>query len=169
MELIDLPQLTDEHRAQLEGDEEDPFDGARSDFSFQQKEARIGLFDDTRLVAAAGWVNVEVEVDGTRFPVLGIGGVIVNADYRGRGLARRAVEAVLERGATAGGPGFALLFCLDDRAGLYLKLGFSEIAYPVTVDQPDGPAEMSLIAMWRALEPGARWPDGPVRVHGLPF
>ena len=168
MELIDLPELTDEHRAQLEGDEEDPFDGARSDFTFQRKEARLGLFDGERLVAAAGWVHVVVEVAGTRFPVLGIGGVIVNADYRGRGLARQAVEAVLER-ATEDGPEFAMLFCLDDRAGLYLKLGFNEIAAPVTVDQPDGPAEMELLAMWRALDPGARWPDGPVRLHGQPF
>jgi predicted N-acetyltransferase YhbS len=168
MELIELPELTDEHRAQLEGDEEDPFDGARSNFVFQPKEVRVALQDGDRVVAAAGWLHVEVEVAGTRFPVLGVGGVIVNADHRGRGLARRVVEEVLER-ADKDGADFALLFCLDDRAGLYRKLGFTEIAAPVTVDQPGGPKRMQLLAMWRALAPEARWPDGPVRLHGKPF
>jgi GNAT superfamily N-acetyltransferase len=168
MELIELPELTEEHKAQLEGDEEDPFDGARADLTFEKKERRVGFLDGDRLVAAAGWLHVEVEVAGARFPVLGIGGVIVNADYRGRGLARQAVEAALERGATDG-LGLAMLFCLDDRAGLYRKLGFEEIEAPVTVDQPNGQTEMPLVAMWKALTPGAPWPDGPVRLLGLPF
>jgi GNAT superfamily N-acetyltransferase len=168
MELIELAELTELERAQLEGDEDDPFEHARAPLHFRPKEGRLGLLDGDRLVAAAGWVPAEVEVAGARFPVLGVGGVIVNADYRGRGLARRAVEAVLERSA-GGGLDLAMLFCLDDRAGLYRRLGFAEIDSPVTIEQPDGPVRMPLVAMWRALRPGAEWPAGPVALLGLPF
>ena len=43
--------------------------------------------DDGRLVASTGFVVVEAEVAAARFEVVGIGGVIVNQAYRGRGKA----------------------------------------------------------------------------------
>ena len=94
-------------------------------------------------------VSVEIEVAGERFPVVGIGGVIVNAGYRSRGFARTVVEAALARARTFG-PAFAILFCHADRAGLHVKLGFDEVAAEVRVEQPDGYAEMKLLTMWRA-------------------
>ena len=102
-------------------------------------------------------------------PVVGLGGVIVLAAHRGRGLAREVVEAALVR-ARALGPEFAMLFCLADRRGLYAKLGFAVVDAEVHVEQPDaGLVAIALCTMWRALRPGARWPDGPVTLRGLPF
>src|ERR1039458_2304244 len=71
----------------------------------------------------------------------GFGGVIVRADHRGRGLAREVAQAALAKARTLG-PAFALLFCHEDRAGLYRKLGFAEIISEVVVKQPDGCAPM---------------------------
>jgi predicted N-acetyltransferase YhbS len=113
-------------------------------------------------------VRVEVEVAGARFPVVGIGGVIVSAGYRSRGFARAVVEAAVSRARTLG-PEFALLFCHADRSGLYRKLGFADVEAPVSVQQPDGYAPMRQLAMWRALAEDAGWPDGPVTMHSLPF
>jgi hypothetical protein len=67
------------------------------------------------------------------------------------------------------GPAFALLFCHSSRAGLYRRLDFVRVTSPVSVEQPDGSADMPLHTMARALAPGATWPPGPVTVCSLPF
>jgi hypothetical protein len=94
--------------------------------------------------------------------------VFVNRDYRDQGHLRPVFDAALERAKTLG-PDTAMLFCAEWNVALYAHFGFREIAAPVTVDQPGGPKAMSDHAMWRPLREGATWPDGPVRVRGLPF
>jgi predicted N-acetyltransferase YhbS len=168
MEIVDLGRLTDEDRAQLEGDERDPFDAAGVTLRYRPKDRHVALRDGGRLVASAGLTAAEVEVAGQRFPVVGLGGVIVNADHRGRGLARRVVEEALIRAAATGLP-FVMLFCHADRAGLYERLGFATITSPVSVKQQDGFEPMTQRAMWKALQPGVSWPLGDVTVHDLPF
>ena len=170
MEITRFGDLTDEDRAQLEGDEPDPFDAAGIDLTFRPKDRHMGVRDETgRLIASAGFVLAEVEVDGReRFGVLGIGGVIVAAAQRGRGLARVVVEAVLDEGARLG-PEFALLFAHADRAGLYRKLGFAELQSPLEVLQPRGRAVVPQLAMWRRLTASRDWPAGPAVLQSLPF
>jgi len=169
MEIVEFGQLTAGQRGELEGDELDPFEASGITLQFQRKERHVALRDERgRLVASAGMVIVEVEVAGERFPAVGLGGVIVNAAYRGRGLARAVVTAAISKGATLG-PRFMILFCHDDRAGLYRRLGFAEQERPVLVQQPDGYAEMPMVTMWRALTPGANWPRGDLTVQDLPF
>jgi predicted N-acetyltransferase YhbS len=169
MEVIEFGSLTDEHRRALEGDEPDPFDTAGLTLRFRPKDWHVGLKDESgRLVASTGMVSVEVEVDRERFPVVGVGGVIVSAPYRGRGLALRVVELALAR-ARLLGPKFAILFCHEDRAGLYRKLGFAVISDSVLVEQPTGLVSMPQRTMWLALRDQATWPQGEVTVHSLPF
>jgi predicted N-acetyltransferase YhbS len=169
MEIVELGLLTDEQRGELEGDELDPFDDAGMTLRYRAKDRHVALRgDDGRLVASAGLTATEAEVAGKRFPVAGLGGVIVNADRRGLGLARRIVEEALIR-ARAMGPAFVILFCHPDRVGLYERLGFATIAFPVSVEQPHGFETMTQRTMWRALRLDASWPPGPVRVYGLPF
>lgn len=169
LELVDFGDLTDAQRDQLEGDEVDPFDAAGVALVFGPKERHAGLADaEGRLVASAGLTRSEVEAGGERFAVVGIGGVIVNAAHRSQGLARRVVEAALDR-ATQMGPEHAVLFCHPDRAGLYDRLGFAPVRAPVRVRQPNGYAVIPQDTMWRALRPEARWPDGPATFHTLPF
>lgn len=169
MEIVDLERLSKREWAELEGDEDDPFDDAGMELSWRPKERHVALrAPDGSLVAAAGLTIAQLDVDGRRIAVVGLGSVIVNAAHRGQGHGRRIVEAALDR-AGAMGPQFMILFCHSDRAGLYSRLGFTEITSTVTVDQPDGELEIPMLTMWRALQPGACWPDGPVRLDGLPF
>jgi len=151
MKIVEFDHMTTGRRDELEGDEDDPFDAAGTTLSFQRKECHVGLRDESgRLVASAGMLIVEVDVAGERFPVVGVGGVIVTAAHRGRGLARTVVNAALTKAATMG-PAFVILFCHEDRKGLYRRLGFEEVEPPVLVQQPDGYAEMTMRTMWRAL------------------
>jgi predicted N-acetyltransferase YhbS len=169
MEIIEFGQLTHEARAELDGNEEDPFDAVGATLVYQGKDRHVGLRDDAgRLVASTGMLVVDVEVQDQCFPVVGVGGVIVNAHHRGRGLARQVVQAPLTR-AQGLGPAFALPFCHEDRAGLYRKLGFLDIVSAVVVKEPDGYKAMADRTMWHSLRPDATWPSGEVTVYGLPF
>lgn len=169
VEIVEFGPLTDALRRELEGDESDPFDASGITLHFQPKDRHVGLRDDAgRLVASTGIVMAEVEVDHERFSVVGLGGVIVTAQYRGRGLGRQVVQAALAK-ATKLGPAFALLFCHEDRAGLYRKLGFSPVDAEVVVWQAAGYVSMTQQTMWRPLHGAREWPPGDVVVHSLPF
>jgi GNAT superfamily N-acetyltransferase len=168
--LVELDALPPEVRTALEGDEHDPFDAARiPPIAWRKKTHHVVAYgDDRRPIASTGTLVASVEVAGGRFEVVGVGGVLVNAQHRGHGLARIVVTAALDRAAPLGHD-FAVLFCFEDRAGLYAKLGFAAVADAVTVEQPDGPLVIPQVTMWRPFRPGARWPDGPVTVLGQPF
>jgi predicted GNAT family N-acyltransferase len=171
MQVVRFGRLTDVQRAELEGDEPDPFGSSalEQQLSWRSKDQHVGLQEDGRLVASAGVVVAEVAVgDLPAIDVVGIGGVIVNATRRGQGLGKRVVEEVLQLAQTVG-PDIAMLFCHSDRAGLYRRHGFAEVSEEVVVDQPDGPAAMPMVTMWRPLRDGVRLPAGPVRLTGLPF
>lgn len=172
VELIDLGRLSDEQYAELVGDEDDPWDAAEFGLQWRPKDHHVALRDDDgRLLAAAGLVVVEVQF-GARppIPVVGLGGVIVTASHRGRGFGQRVISEALRR-AEAVGPEIAMLFCRAESVELYRRHGFAEAPAPVFVDQPDGIVEISGagVVMWRPLGPGARLPDGIVKVNGLPF
>jgi len=172
VELIEFGRLNDEQSATLVGNEDDPWDAAEFGLEWRPKDHHVALRDDDgRLVAAAGLVVVEVQFDDQPpIPVVGVGGVIVTASHRGRGLGRRVISEALIR-AEAMGPEIAMLFCRIESAGLYRRHGFAEVPATVFVDQPDGIAEISGAGgtMWRPLKAGARLPDGSVKVIGLPF
>lgn len=172
MEMIELGGLSTEERAELEGDEADPFDAQRigMTLSWRAKDMHVALRSpEGRLVASAGLLLAEVDAGDERsIPVVGIGGVIVAAAHRGQGLANQVIMGALRR-ASRLGPAFALLFCYRDRMGLYQRHGFTEIPPPVMAQQPGGLVEMPMVAMWRALRAGARLPSGPVVLTGFPF
>jgi predicted N-acetyltransferase YhbS len=170
VELIELGRLTDAQHAELEEGDADPWGAAANALRWRPKDLHVALRQpEGRLVASAGLVIAEVQVaDASPMQVVGLGGVIVFAPYRGQGLGSRVIAAALHRAATLG-PGAAMLFCDRDRAGLYERHGFVEIDSPVMVQQPDRHLEMPLVSMWRWLHEGVTLRSGPVTLHGLPF
>jgi GNAT superfamily N-acetyltransferase len=170
LEVVELGRFSEAQRVELEAGEEDPFDARGNTLTWRPKERHIALRDsDGRLVASTGFVLAEAQV-GDELPLrfVGIGGVFVTSARRGQGLGRRILIEALRVARTLGTP-IALLFCHPDRSGLYRRHGFREVAAPVLVRQPQGYAEMPMVAMWRPLRENATLADGPVTVHSLPF
>jgi predicted GNAT family N-acyltransferase len=170
MELVELQEVTSQQWRALLAGERQPWGGDAEGLVWGDKQRHVGLRDDHgRLVALAGAVTIEVEVALVeRFQVVGVGGVLVTASERGRGLVWELLRALLEIAAEMG-PERAMLFCRPQLTGLYGRLGFAEIAGPTSVRQPDGMVEMPLRTMWRPLRAGVGWPRGRVEVLGLPF
>lgn len=170
VELIEFGKLSSERYAELVGDEQDPWDAADSTLEWRPKDRHVAVRDDDgMLAAAAGLVVADVQFgEQAPVPVVGIGGVIVVARHRGRGLGRQVISEVV-RCAQNLGPEMAMLFCRPDRAELYRKYGFAEVPGRVLVDQSTGVLQMPPVTMWRPLTEGVRLHDGVVRVHGLPF
>ncbi len=170
MEVVEFGRLSSTQRAELEGDEVDPFDASGMMLHWRAKDRHVALRGaDGRLMASAGLLVADIQVgDESVIPVVGLGGVIVSARHRGQGLASRVITEAL-RCAEAMGPAIAILFCHPDRAGLYQRHGFVETGRPVFVQQLSGFVEMPQLAMWRVIRDGATLPPGRVLVHSAPF
>ncbi|MFF5920905.1 GNAT family N-acetyltransferase [Streptomyces flavochromogenes] len=155
-------------RSEIFGEAADPFGVDEWGLVWLPKEYHFGIRSEGRLLAHAGLLVLPLSVGGSRMDVVGLGGVAVASDRRGRGLAARVVGGALEHARTLG-PEFALLFCRPDVSGLYARLGWNEVVGDVEVEQPDGPVTMPLRTMWFPLRRGSRWPEGPVRLHSRPM
>ncbi|MGH2907867.1 MAG: GNAT family N-acetyltransferase [Solirubrobacteraceae bacterium] len=170
MQVVEFGRLTMRDWAELvEGDDE-PFGATCAGFEFRPKDHHVGIRDPNgTLLAAGGWSRVELEVDGHgRFDVIGVGALIVRREHRGSGLAT-PVMARLRELVEATGAELCLLLCEPHLEPLYARRGYRSVADRVWVRQPSGPVRWPLPAMWRPVAPAARWPAGPVRIHGLPF
>jgi GNAT superfamily N-acetyltransferase len=149
--------------------EDDPFGVGDDPTEWRAKTQHSRLRDGGgRLIASVGLVVADVEAGAETFPVVGVGGVIVTWEHRGHGHLRPVLEDALEWAATLG-PERAMLWCSLEKATLYARFGFSAITAPVTVEQPGGATQLLMGAMWRPLREGVGWPEGDVRVAGLPF
>jgi predicted GNAT family N-acyltransferase len=168
--LVELDAVTHDDWERVIAGEQQPFGGVGEDLRWRDKTRHVGVRDDRgTLVAMAGLVLSDVRVAvAPAFQVAGIGGVIVTKAARGRGLARMMIERLLEIAVELEAER-AVLFCLPENVGLYAKFGFQPIAQPVWAQQPEGPIEVPMRAMWKALACARTWPEGRVEVLGEPF
>jgi GNAT superfamily N-acetyltransferase len=166
---IELPSVDSKVWSALQGDDPHPWGGEAEALEWAEKTHYVGVpAEQGGLLAMAAALVADVAAGGEPFAVVGVGGVIVRPEMRGRGLARVVVEAILEV-AQRLGPERAMLFCREPLVAMYDRFGFQSIEEPVTAAQPGGRIEMPLRAMWRPLREGARWPPGAVEVLGEPF
>ncbi|MFE9610142.1 GNAT family N-acetyltransferase [Streptomyces sp. NPDC006012] len=165
---VRLTRYTRTEQQEILGDGEDPFGVAHVGLTWLPKEDHFGIRLGGRLVAHAGLVRLPVSVGGARGEVVGVGGVAVAPEVRGRGLAREVVAAALDQARTLG-PGHALLFCRDPLVPFYGRLGWRALDQDVRVEQQEGPVVMPLRTMVTPLHDGAVWPTGAVRLLSFPM
>ncbi|MED7954190.1 GNAT family N-acetyltransferase [Streptomyces sp. BE303] len=169
--VVTLDRYGPPEQAEILGDGPDPYGVADTGLTWLPKEVHFGVraVEDGRLVAHTGLLRLPLTVGGVDLEVMGVGGVAVAAELRGRGLARAVVGAALNH-ARALGHRRALLFCRPPLVPVYRRLGWRELLADVHVEQPEGRvALMPLRTMWTPLAAGTEWPEGPVRLRSLPM
>ncbi|MFF5372055.1 GNAT family N-acetyltransferase [Streptomyces sp. NPDC013187] len=164
-----LPRYTKTEQDEILGSGDDPFGVAAAGLTWLPKEEHFGVRLDGRLVAHAGLLRLPIAVEGEETEVMGVGGVAVAPDVRGRGLARLVLAAALDHARTQG-PRHALLFCRPPLVPLYRRLGWHPLDTDVLVEQPgSGVVTMPLHTMVTPLRDDAHWPPGRVRLYSLPM
>jgi GNAT superfamily N-acetyltransferase len=123
---------------------------------------------DGSIVSRLGIVDREVEVGGALVRVAGVGGVGTLPQWRGRGLARLALERVAGCTRDDLGADFGLLICGDAMSGFYARSGWTRISSPIWYDQPSGRRLLGGVAMVLSARRSV-WPAGTVYLRGLPF
>ena len=166
--MVRLAEYTKTEQAEILGAGADPFGVADTGLTWLPKEDHFGIRVGGRLVAHAGLLRLPLSIGGAETEVVGVGGVAVAPDVRGRGLARQVVAEALNHARTMG-PRHGLLFCRPPLVALYERLGWREVNQDVHVDQPEGPVIMPLRTMWTPLHHGATWRTGAVRLLSFPM
>lgn len=133
---------------------------------------------DWRVLATAGGdlighlsiVEREVTVGGKALLLAGIGAVIVQPGWRGRGVGRALLaraEALMREETAAD---FGLLICEDHRLTFYTVLGWQPAPGPLTFTNWRGECEQAnQHILIRPLRAGAIWPPGEIDLRGLPW
>ncbi|MFM9373450.1 GNAT family N-acetyltransferase [Streptomyces sp. Da 82-17] len=170
---VRLPEFSRSDLVEILGDGDDLFGVADTGLTWLPKDVHFGIRLDGRLVAHAGLLRVPVTIGDDDLELVGVGGVAVAPDVRGRGLARQVVAAALDHARTMG-PRHAFLFCRPPLVPLYARLGFRLLDQDVTVEQHEGPVVMPLRTMWQPLHEaadgtGAAWPAGALRLRSFPM
>ncbi|WP_371622296.1 GNAT family N-acetyltransferase [Streptomyces sp. NBC_01116] len=166
--VVRLTEYTKTEQIEIIGDSADPFGVADAGLTWLPKDDHFGIRQKGRLVAHAGLLRLPLSIGGAGTQVVGVGGVAVAPDLRGRGLARLVVSAAVDHARTMG-PQYGLLFCRPPLVPLYQRLGWRTVEQDVHVEQPEGPVIMPLRTMWTPLCDGANWPAGEVRLLSLPM
>jgi GNAT superfamily N-acetyltransferase len=169
MELVDLPDFGPDEYDEIVDGEEDPFGTEHLGIEWCPKDCHVGLEDDGRLVAHAGWLTTDARMaNGELIEVLGLGGVMLHRRYRGSGVGRLVVTGAMDRMRRQSAV-IAMLFCRPERLRFYGDLGWFPITEPVTVGQPGGSIVMPLRTCWLPLTQGTILPVGAIEFPGLPF
>ena len=168
MEVAEVPRFGQDDAAALAGGEGDPYGTDHLGITWTPKDRHVVITDAGRTIAHAGFLAIEVEVEGTRIPGVGLGGVMVHPTFRGRGIGVFLLEETISRMRSTGRP-FALLFCRDVRLAFYERMGWQRVPGDVTVDQESGPLVMPLLTCWYTFDPERAAAPENVRLLGLPF
>ncbi|MFJ6718651.1 MULTISPECIES: GNAT family N-acetyltransferase [unclassified Streptomyces] len=166
--VVRLTCYTKTEQTEILGEGADPFGVADTGLTWLPKKEHFGIRLEDRLVAHTGLLRTPISIGGVETEVVGVGGVAVAPDARGRGLARLVMTAALDHARTMG-PQYGLLFCRPPLVPLYRRLGWRVLDQDVHVEQHEGPVLMPLRTMWTSLHDEADWPAGAVRLLSFPM
>jgi hypothetical protein len=109
-----------------------------------------------------------VSVSGLVVQVSGVSGVITRPESRRSGVATamlgRAAAFIRQDVAAE----FCLLFCSEEIAALYSRLGWKCVEGPTTFQQTPGTIDQRTVTMVLSCR-GKEWPAGPIHVCGPPW
>ena len=120
------------------------------------------------VTAHLGAVRRRVIVGGAPVDVAGIQNVCVLPEYRGQGLCREILDAVMAE-ALRRGFDFGLLFCVAELVPLYVRCGWRQLQDRLVIrvdsDGREKPLVKGNLPMWCPLVTKV-FPDGEVHLNG---
>ncbi len=123
------------------------------------------------LVGHVGLLTRPITVGGAPLLAAGVGAVIVEPAWRGRGLGRAMLQEARAFMQAQTRAAFGLLICEDHRLTFYEALGWQEVPGPMTFTdwcgQPSRVGRHHILIL--PLQEGARWPGGIIDQRGLPW
>lgn len=146
----------------------DPFGMQAYPLTWREKDWHFFLDVDGEPVSHVGLLRHDVLVDGVPVPVAGLGGVITEPGFQGRGFAQILLREALAFMTDEMDADFGFLFCLPRLVPFYERLGWQTISGPVLVQQSGGNVESPVESMVLPLR-GGSWPPGRVELQSLPW
>jgi GNAT superfamily N-acetyltransferase len=168
VEVTEVPEFSQEDAAALAGGDADPYGTEHLAITWRPPDRHVVVTDDGATIGHAGFLLIEVEVDGVELRGVGLGGVMVHPDRRGRGIGENLVRETTSRMGSLR-RSFGMLFCRDARLPFYERMGWRKVGGDVVADQVRGPIVMPLNACWYPFSSDLEVPSSGVRVLGLPF
>ncbi|MGW6008512.1 GNAT family N-acetyltransferase [Streptomyces sp. NPDC055210] len=151
----------------LHDDVPDPFGMNGLGLVWADKEHTLTAVSGGRPIPSVGWLLRDMTFDGSLRRTAGLGGVLVHPAHRGQGIARTLISVAVEH-ARAADAETMIVLCRPDLVPFYTELGWSRVAVPATVQQPDGARPLPLTTMAFDLA-GLPLPTMGVDLRGLPF
>lgn len=123
------------------------------------------------LIGHVGLLTRDVTVAGEPVAVAGVGAVILQPAWRGRGLGKAMLQAAHAFMRDRTHADFGLLICEDHRLGLYAGLGWQAVPGPMAYTNWQGQRETvgRHHVMVLPLRAGMVWPEGAIDQRGLPW
>lgn len=146
----------------------DPFGMQAFALSWREKEWHFFVDVEGEPVSHVGVLRHDVRVDGEPVPVAGLGGVITEPGFQGRGFAQALLREAVAFMSDELDADFGFLFCLPRLVPFYERMGWQRLPRPVFIEQPGGVLEYPAEAMVLPLR-GRPWPPGKTEMQSLPW
>ena len=137
-------------------------------FKWAAPEWYILASNESEIIGRLGIIDRVVLVEGRRFRVGGVSGVITKKEWRNSGAGKALMTEAVNLIEDKLNASFGLLLCRDEVSGFYNKLGWNVNDFSTTFEQPEGKMTFPRLTMTYSCN-GKFWPKGPLDLNGLPW
>jgi len=120
------------------------------------------------IIGRIGILKRSVIIENTAINILGLSGVIVIKDWRGKKILNLMMQEISEFARTTLKLDFGLLLCRNEVIPIYEKYEWYKVDEITTFSQPAGKIIYSKNTMIRNFS-HKTWPTGPINLNGLPW
>jgi len=120
------------------------------------------------IIGRIGILKRSVIIENTAINILGLSGVIVIKDWRGKKILNLMMQEISEYARTNLKVDFGLLLCRNEVIPIYEKYKWYKVDEITTFSQPTGKIIYPKNTMVRSFS-HKTWPIGPINLNGLPW
>ena len=139
-------------------------------YGYAPHELHIMALLEDEVVGHVGWARRRILVGNNEVVIAGVGGVLINANIRGKGLGAQVMRAATESMAAAGGIEFGYLGCAESVVPYYERCKWHRIeAAERSIGRngqhcEDPPGQPLLI--FPIINEVSHWPEGQIDLRG---